>query len=58
MKATFGEHLASAMERLGISDPLQFVRAGGLPGDRATLAEALGMNRGELLTLLMRAELT
>lgn len=57
MKATFGEHLAEHLSRLGVSDPLQFVRAGGLPGDRAALAEALGMNRGELLTLLMRAEL-
>lgn len=57
MKAVFGEGLAEAMGRMGISDPLQLVRAGALPGDRATLAEALGMGRGELLTLLMRAEL-
>ncbi len=57
MKATFGDELADKMGRLGISDPLQLVRTGALPGDRATLAEALGMGRGELLTLLMRAEL-
>ncbi len=57
MKATFGDELADVFGRLGISDPLQLVRAGALPGDRAALAEALGMGRGELLTLLMRAEL-
>lgn len=57
MNATFGEGLADKLMKLGVSDPLQFVRAGALPGDRSALAEALGMGRGELLTLLMRAEL-
>ena len=57
MKATFGEGLTEQLGQLGITDPLQLVRTGSLPGDRAALAEALGMGRGELLTLLMRAEL-
>lgn len=57
MKATFGEGMAEELGRLGVQDPLQFVRTGSLPEGRAALAEALGMDRGELLTLLMRAEL-
>ena len=57
MRATFGEKLATALEELGIHDPLAFVRSGALPADREGLANALGMARGKLLVLLMRAEL-
>ena len=57
MNATFGPELSAILQRLGITDPLQFVRAGALPSDRTALAQALGLDRGELLTLLMRAEL-
>ncbi len=57
MKATFGDGLAKLLGGLGIGDPLSFVKAGALPHDRAALAEALGMGRGELLGLLMKAEL-
>lgn len=57
MRATFGDELAQAIQELGIGDPLQLVRAGSLPEGRAALAEALGMSRGKLLALLLRAEL-
>ncbi len=57
MQMTFGGSLAEELMRLGIKDPLQFVKAGALPDARAALAEALGMPRGRLLGLLMRAEL-
>lgn len=57
MKATFGEKLADELQRLGITDPLQFVRAGTIPPERADLASALKIPRARLLGLLMRAEL-
>ncbi len=57
MKATFGEKLAGELQRLGITDPLQFVRAGTIPPERADLAAALKIPRARLLGLLMRAEL-
>lgn len=57
MQATFGDRLASELMGLGIADPLAFVKAGALPASRAALAQALGMGRGRLLALLMRAEL-
>ncbi len=57
MKAAFGEKLGGQLLQLGIGDPLQLVKAGSLPQDRATLAESLGMDRGKLLSLLFRAEM-
>lgn len=57
MTQTFGPQLAAQMMEMGINDPLMFAKAGGLPGDREALAEALGMSRDKLLGLLMRAEL-
>lgn len=57
MRATFGERLSLALEELGIRDPLALVRSGALPGDRDDLARALGLSRGKLLAILMRAEL-
>ncbi|MBI3179537.1 MAG: hypothetical protein HYZ27_07730, partial [Deltaproteobacteria bacterium] len=57
MRATFGEALARELTRLGIGDPLQFVRAGSMPEARAELAHELGMPRARLLGLLMQAEL-
>ncbi len=57
MRATFGETLARELTRLGIGDPLAFVRAGSLPETRAELALALNMPRARLLGLLMQAEL-
>ncbi|MBI5507336.1 MAG: hypothetical protein HY903_01160 [Deltaproteobacteria bacterium] len=57
MKATFGEKLAGELNRLGVQDPLGFVKAGALPEGRAELAGALNLSRAHLLGLLMRAEL-
>ncbi len=57
MGATFGSKLAQALQELDISDPLMFIKAGALPGDRAGLAQSLGISRGKLIALLMRAEL-
>jgi len=57
MRATFGDKLAGQLLALGIKDPLSFVKAGILPGERAALAGELGLDRGKLLTLLMQAEL-
>lgn len=57
MKAAFGEKLAGKLRELGVGDPLALVKAGALPKDRAALAEALGMDRGALLSLLMKTEL-
>jgi hypothetical protein len=57
MKASFGEKLAGELQRLGIKDPLHFVKAGALPESRADLASNLGLSRAHLLGLLMRAEL-
>ena len=57
MRSTFGEKLAGELGRLGIRDPLHFVKSGVLPEHRADLAQALGLSRAHLLGLLMRAEL-
>jgi hypothetical protein len=57
MQATFGDRLADELMGLDIGDPLSFVKAGALPKERVALASALGMSRGKLLALLMRAEL-
>lgn len=57
MDGVFGKQLAGALRALGITDPIMFVKAGALPSDRAALAAALGISRGRLLGLLMRAEL-
>jgi hypothetical protein len=57
MRATFGDKLADELLRLGVKDPLQFVKAGAMPEGRARLADDLGMPRARLLGLLLRAEL-
>lgn len=57
MKAAFGEKLAGELTRLGIQDPLHFVKAGAMPEGRAEMAQATNLSRGHLLGLLMRAEL-
>jgi hypothetical protein len=57
MRATFGEKLAGELSRLGIQDPLHFVKTGAAPEGRADLASTLGLSRAHLLGLLMRAEL-
>src|SRR5206468_2534499 len=57
LRAAVGEGLALRLKDLGVTDPLLLVKAGALPEGRAALAEALGMDRGKLLTLLLRTEL-
>ncbi len=57
MNAVFGKNLAGQLQKMGITDPLMFVKAGALPSDRAVLAKALGIPRGRLLGLLIRAEM-
>jgi hypothetical protein len=57
LRACVGEQLSGRLRELGIQDPIMLVKAGALPEGRAQLAEALGMGRGELLTLLFRTEL-
>jgi hypothetical protein len=57
LEATFGKGMANKLSELGITDPLLLVKAGALPTDRAQLAEALGLSRAQLITLLLRAEM-
>jgi hypothetical protein len=57
LRACVGDKLAQRLGELGIQDPLMLVKAGAHPDGRAQLADALGMDRGKLLTLLLRTEL-
>jgi hypothetical protein len=57
MERTFGRQLAASLQEAGVTDPFMFIKAGALPRDRADLARAMGIPRGQLLGLLLRAEL-
>lgn len=57
MRSVFGEKMARLLSEIGVNDPLHFVRMGALPAGRGELANVLGLSRGQLLVLLMRAEL-
>jgi hypothetical protein len=57
LRAAVGDVFAQKLKDAGILDPLMLVQAGATPEGRAALAELLGLDRGQLLSLLLKTEL-
>ncbi|MCC6810486.1 MAG: hypothetical protein IT381_23845 [Deltaproteobacteria bacterium] len=57
MTAGFGRELAMALKDLGVRDPVALLKLAANPEARETLAQRLGMTRGQLTVTLARAEM-
>lgn len=57
LQALVGGELAAMLEKNGIKNIGEFLLAGQTPDQRLQLAQILGLSRGELLALLLQAEL-